>query len=211
MIPALAAVSFNTAHALCRDNAPPRLFKSNAWLFPLDKTGRARTRYASTASRALLPTGTMRCLSPFPCNMISPSQSVKSSTAKPSTSEIRAPVPYSNSMRARSRRSVGVAVSPVGTASISAVTSLMLKVSGRRLPVAGGCTSAATSTLNIPSSTPNLCSPRATTKARPLDDAASGARPTLGSPRLRSATYASTSAVVTSARSVFPAETSQSR
>ena len=172
--------------------------------------GRPRTKYASNASRALDPSGTSRCLLPLPVTVNTPPDSGSSaadasSTLRPSTSDTRAPVAYRASRRALSRRPEGVSV---GHASSSAATSSMLSVSGSRSPVDGGETSAATSDGSTPSSTPNLCRPRATVSARPADEGASGRAPS--TPRRRSATYASMSVAVTSVSAVLPAAASQS-
>ena len=91
--PARSAAARMISHAFWRLTRWPRRPRNRAGVaLPRpESSGRARTRYASMAFRAKLPTGTIRCLSPLPVSRTT-SVSSTSSTLRFTASETRAPV-----------------------------------------------------------------------------------------------------------------------
>ena len=80
---------------------------SRKWSRPSRKRandGRVSFRYSSIATIAGSPTGTMRCLFPFPITTTQPSVALKSFIFREPTSLARKPEAYITSSMARSRR-----------------------------------------------------------------------------------------------------------
>ena len=160
--------------ALWRDRADPRELRKRA-VEPEPRaasTGRARTRYASRASIAKDPTGTILSLRPLPKRRTTgtcPSRS-RSSALRATASDTRAPVAYRSSNSAASRSPMGV--SSAWAASSKRPTSSTDRALGRWLPWRGARSCAVTSTLRTPSASAYLCSPLIAAQARATDDGA---------------------------------------
>ena len=104
-----------------------------------------------------------------------------SSTSSPTASEIRAPVEYSSSSRARLRSVSGpsASLSPPAPSSSASTSSRVRLLGSRRLGV-GGLTAEATSSAVRPSAAAKRCSPRTAITARAADTADSGDGPGVG-------------------------------
>ena len=151
------------------------------------------------------PIGTSRCLPPLPRSSTDRAWVSMSSRSSPTASEIRAPVEYNSSSRARLRTVSGpsASLSPPAPSSRASTSSMVRLLGSRRLGV-GGLTARATSTPVRPSDAAKRCSPRTATTARAADTADSGAVFVSGSPRRSDTRKSLTSLSVTLARSSMP-------
>ena len=170
-MPARSAATFSVCHALCRDSRPPRTFRNTAGLPrpPAARPGRARTRYASSASSAGRPIGTSRCLPPLPSS--STVRSVRVDVVEVEADRLGDA--GAGRVQDLQQRAVPQRAGRAGVSS-SRSTSSTGSAFGSRRGAAGGLTSRAGSSSTSPSRTANLCSPRTATSARAADDAASG-------------------------------------
>ena len=115
------------------------------------------------------PSGTTRSFAPLPNARSNPPSRSMSLSDRPTSSEIRSPVPYSTSRMARSRRSVG---SSPTTAPSRRSTSSSDNAFGSPRGTRGNSTSAAGSFVTSCSSALKRCNARTATMARATDEGA---------------------------------------
>ena len=149
--------------------------------------------HRSTASRAHRPTGTKRSLEPLPYKRTSPPSRSISPMESPQISEMRAPVAYNNSNKARSLKATEL--SPT-TAAKRLSTSSSLKGLGIPVGTFTPSKSAVGSSPRVPSANRKRCIIRTAAMRRATLEGAA--------PELRcKATYASMSRACTVAKSIF--------